>query len=75
MNNRFFTRILVSICKCDNIAFDKKFYQYTCIDEASEKDLRYQAKLYLKKSNNIPMAILNYKTPNEMRKLLLNRKN
>lgn len=158
-------------CKCDNIPFDKKFYQYTCIDEASRErfiyhydshtpqdtidfinrcflfygykplevqtdngteftwnnskmkklhpldelcikeniyhhkikprtprhngkvershrndnerfynylkfysleDLRYQAKLYLKRSNNIPMAVLNYKTPNEMKHLLLN---
>ncbi len=158
-------------CKCDNIPFDKKFYQYTCIDEASRErfiyhydsytpedtvdfikrcflfygykpkeiqtdngteftwnnckmkkihpldelcikedifhhkirprtprhngkvershrndnerfynylkfysldDLRYQAKLYLKRSNNIPMAVLNYKTPNEMKKILLN---
>lgn len=158
-------------CKCDNIPFDKRFYQYTCIDEASRErfiyhydshtpqdtvdflnrcflfygykpqevqtdngteftwnnskmkklhlldelcikeniyhhkikprtprhngkvershrndnerfynylkfysleDLRYQAKLYLKRSNNIPMAVLNYKTPNEMKILLLN---
>lgn len=158
-------------CKCDNIPFDKRFYQYTCIDEASRErfiyhydshtpqdtvdflnrcflfygykpqevqtdngteftwnnskmkklhlldelcikqniyhhkikprtprhngkvershrndnerfynylkfysleDLRYQAKLYLKRSNNIPMAVLNYKTPNEMKLLLLN---
>lgn len=158
-------------CKCDNIPFDKKYYQYTCIDEASRErfiyhydshtpqdtvdflqrcflfygykpkevqtdngieftynqskikklhlldelcikeniyhhkikprtprhngkvershrndnerfynylkfysleDLRYQAKLYLKRSNNIPMAVLNYKTPNEMKKILLN---
>lgn len=158
-------------CKCDNIPFDKKYYQYTCIDEASRErfiyhydshtpqdtidflqrcflfygykpkevqtdngieftynqskikklhlldelcikeniyhhkikprtprhngkvershrndnerfynylkfysleDLRYQAKLYLKRSNNIPMAVLNYKTPNEMKKLLSN---
>ena len=152
-------------CKCDNLPFDKKYYQYTCIDEASRErfiyhydshnpsdtvdfiqrcflfygykpkeiqtdngteftwnqakikklhpldvlcineikprtprhngkvershrndnerfynylkfysldDLRYQAKLYLKRSNNIPMAVLNYKTPNEMKKSLLN---
>lgn len=158
-------------CKCDNIPFDKKFYQYTCIDEASRErfiyhydshtpqdtadflnrcflfygykpqevqtdngteftwnqskinklhpldelcikeniyhhkikprtprhngkvershrndnerfynylkfysleDLRYQAKLYLKRSNNIPMAVLGYRTPNEMKHLLLN---
>ena len=36
----------------------------------SLEDLRYQAKLYLKRSNNIPMAILGYKTPNEYRKML-----
>ena len=158
-------------CKCDNIPFDKRFYQYTCIDEASRErfiyhydshtpqdtvdflnrcflfygykpqevqtdngteftwnnskmkklhlldelcikeniyhhkikprtprhngkvershrndnerfynylkfysldDLRYQAKLYLKRSNNIPMAVLEYKTPNEMKHFLLN---
>lgn len=158
-------------CKCDNIPFDKKYYQYTCIDEASRErfiyhydshtpqdtvdflqrcflfygykpkevqtdngieftynqskikklhlldelcikeniyhhkikprtprhngkvershrndnerfynylkfysleDLRYQAKLYLKRSNNILMAVLNYKTPNEMKNILLN---
>lgn len=158
-------------CKCDNIPFDKRFYQYTCIDEASRErfiyhydshttqntvdflnrcflfygykpqeiqtdngteftwnnskmkklhlldelcikenvyhhkikprtprhngkvershrndnerfynylkfysleDLRYQAKLYLKRSNNIPMAVLGYRTPNEMKFLLLN---
>lgn len=158
-------------CKCDNIPFDKKYYQYTCIDEASRErfiyhydshtpqdtvdflnrcflfygykpqevqtdngteftwnqakinklhpldklcikeniyhhkirprtprhngkvershrsdnerfynylkfysleDLRYQAKLYLKRSNNIPMAVLGYRTPNEMKHLLLN---
>lgn len=29
----------------------------------SLNDLRYQTKLYLKKSNNIPMEILNYKNP------------
>ena len=34
-------------------------------------DLRYQAKLYLKRSNNIPMGVLNYKTPKEIRKQLL----
>ena len=33
-------------------------------------DLRYQAKLYLKRSNNIPMSVLNYKTPIEFRKIL-----
>jgi len=38
----------------------------------SLEDLRYQAKLYLKRSNNIPMAVLNYKTPVEYRKILEN---
>jgi transposase len=36
----------------------------------SLEDLRYQAKLYLKRSNNIPMSVLNYKTPLEQRTLL-----
>ena len=43
---------------------------YSTLRFYSIEDLRYQAKLYLKRSNNIPMAILNYKTPNEYRKLL-----
>ena len=38
---------------------DLKFY--------SLEDLRYQAKLYLKRSNNIPMSVPNYRTPNEQR--------
>lgn len=37
----------------------------------SLNDLRYQAKLYLKRSNNIPMGVLNYKTPKEIRNKLL----
>ena len=50
--------------RCDNERFynNLKFY--------SLEDLRYQAKLYLKRSNNIPMSVLNYKTPNEYRKYL-----
>lgn len=28
-------------CKCDNFPVDKKFYQYTCIDEASRKRFIY----------------------------------
>ena len=50
--------------RCDNERFynNLKFY--------SLDDLRYQAKLYLKRSNNIPMSVLNYKTPNEFRKFL-----
>ena len=38
----------------------------------SLEDLRYQAKLYLKRSNNIPMAVLNYKTPKEQKIHLFN---
>ena len=50
--------------RCDNERFynNLKFY--------SLDDLRYQAKLYLKRSNNIPMSVLNYKTPNEYRDYL-----
>lgn len=28
-------------CKCDNLPFDLKFYQYTCIDEASRERFIY----------------------------------
>lgn len=49
---------------------NERFYNY--LKFYSLDDLRYQAKLYLKRSNNIPMAVLNYKTPNEMKKSLLN---
>lgn len=28
-------------CKCDNLSFDKKYYQYTCIDEASRERFIY----------------------------------
>ena len=28
-------------CKCDNLPFDKKYYQYTCIDEASRERFIY----------------------------------
>lgn len=47
---------------------NERFYSY--LKFYSLEDLRYQAKLYLKKSNNIPMAVLGYKTPNEYRKML-----
>lgn len=47
---------------------NERFYNY--LKFYSLDDLRYQAKLYLKRSNNIPMAVLNYKTPNEMDLLL-----
>jgi transposase len=47
---------------------NERFYNY--LKFYSLDDLRYQAKLYLKRSNNIPMAVLNYKTPLEHRKKL-----
>lgn len=47
---------------------NERFYNY--LKFYSLDDLRYQAKLYLKRSNNIPMATLDYKTPNEYRKIL-----
>jgi transposase len=47
---------------------NERFYNY--LKFYSLDDLRYQAKLYLKRSNNIPMAVLNYMTPNEMDCLL-----
>jgi transposase len=43
---------------------------YNTLKFYSLNDLRYQAKLYLRRSNNIPMSVLNYKTPNEYRKFL-----
>ena len=54
--------------RCDN----KRFYN--TLKFYSLEDLRYQAKLYLKRSNNIPMSVLNYKTPNEYRKMLEQKK-
>src|SRR5574344_866637 len=50
--------------RCDNERF------YNTLKFYSLEDLKYQAKLYLKRSNNIPMSVLNYKTPNEYRKYL-----
>lgn len=50
--------------RCDNERF------YNNLSFFSLEDLRYQAKLYLKRSNNIPMSVLSYKTPNEYRKYL-----
>ena len=47
---------------------------YNTLKFYSLEDLRYQAKLYLKRSNNIPMAVLNYRTPNEQR-IYLEQKN
>lgn len=46
---------------------------YNTLKFYSLEDLRYQAKIYLKRSNNIPMAVLNYKTPKEQRIFLLNQ--
>ena len=43
---------------------------YNTLKFYSLEDLRYQAKLYLKRSNNIPMGVLNYKTPKEIKKQL-----
>ena len=40
---------------------------YNTLKFYSLEDLRYQAKLYLKRADNIPMAVLNYRTPNEQR--------
>ena len=51
---------------------NERFYNYLTF--YSLDDLRYQAKLYLKRSNNIPMSVLNFKTPNEVKKLLLSKK-
>ena len=50
-------------CKSSQIPEDKKFYQYTYIDEATRER-------YLKRSNNIPMAVLGYLTPKEKRNKL-----
>lgn len=49
----------------DNEGFYNKLRFYTL------NDLRYQVMLYLKKANNIPMVVLNYKTPKEIRNKLL----
>lgn len=51
---------------------NERFYNY--LNFYSLDDLRYQAKLYLKRSNNIPMSVLNYKAPNEYRKILEQKK-
>jgi len=48
-----------------------RFYQ--CLKFYSLEDLREQAKRYLSRSNNIPMATLGYLTPLEMREKLLNQ--
>lgn len=48
---------------------NKRFYEH--LKFYSLDDLRYQAKLYLKRSNNIPMASLNYLSPIQKRLELL----
>ena len=47
---------------------NERFYSW--LKFFSLDDLRKQGATYLKRSNNIPMAVLNYLTPNEMRKTL-----
>lgn len=49
---------------------NERFYSFLTF--YSLEDLRYQGKQYLKRSNNIPMQVLNYLTPVEMRNKLLN---
>ncbi len=48
---------------------NERFYSF--LKFYSLDDLRYQAKQYLKRSNNIPMAVLNYRTPLEQRQYIL----
>lgn len=43
---------------------------YSWLKFFSLDDLRKQGTMYLKRSNNIPMAVLKYLTPNEMRRNL-----
>lgn len=50
---------------------NERFYSFLTF--FSLEDLRYQGKLYLKRSNNIPMQVLNYLTPSQMRLHLLNQ--
>ena len=47
----------------------ERFYSYLTF--YSLEDLRKQAKVYLRRSNNIPMQVLNYLTPIEKRKQLI----
>ncbi|MEG0568864.1 MAG: IS481 family transposase, partial [Erysipelotrichales bacterium] len=44
---------------------NQRFYRF--LSFFSLEDLNYQGKLYLKRSNNIPMAVLDYRTPKEQR--------
>ena len=48
---------------------NERFYSYLTF--YSLEDLRKQAKVYLRRSNNIPMQVLNYLTPIEKRKQLI----
>ena len=48
---------------------NERFYSF--LSFYSLEDLREQGKRYLKRSNNIPMQVLKYKTPIEMREELL----
>ena len=48
---------------------NERFYSF--LSFYSLEDLRYQGKLYLKRSNNIPMQVLNFLSPIEMRNKLL----
>ena len=49
---------------------NERFYSF--LSFYSLEDLRYQGSQYLKRSNNIPMQVLNFLTPIEMRNKLLN---
>lgn len=49
---------------------NERFYSFLTF--YSLDDLRYQGKQYLKRSNNIPMQVLNFLSPIEMRNKLLN---
>ena len=59
---------------CDKGQVPQKFYQYTVIDEASGERFiypymeqsSYSACDFLKRSNNIPMQVLNWKFPRDM---------
>ena len=50
---------------------NERFYSF--LSFYSLEDLIKQGTKYLKRSNNIPMQVLNYLTPIEMRKKLLNQ--
>lgn len=51
---------------------NERFYSY--LSFYSLEDLRNQGERYLKRANNIPMQVLNYKTPIEKRNELLTQK-